>query len=628
MKRNSSTLAATMAVCAAAGAFAAPPQHDHPHPQTTNSPSLPGGTPAGNLAGDHHGHYTSSEMTSIRYATPNPRPSPVTTYMPKASMSKLMPSGVQTTTWTKLVSASDWNDPYGQTEWNARWSTFMPTVAQSTFGISTTVMPTPIPSSHLILPPDSGFHYRNEDPDMAFPEDFIFGVADSAGQIEGAIQDQGRTPSVLDYLNFDGGAPDYIADWDYYLYKEDIARIAALGMRYYYLTISWSRILPFAAKGTPINKEAIDHYNDVINTCLEYGVKPMVAMVHADEPYEFVMDGGNVPRAYFSLNSGAANETFVESFVYYASILLAHYGDRVPIWITINEPYYESGNLEGMYNFIEAHARVYDLYHSMGGKGMVSYKNADNFGIPLNPKNQSDVEAANRYQDFLLGIMSNPLFLGEDVPESVTSTCTNQSRKLTKSQLDYYKGKADFYAIDPYTTYYITQPEGGIDACAKDPSHSLWPNCVVELSVSDNNWQIGYYSNSYPYLTATGFRSFMNYLWDTYKPGKLMVSEFGFPVWKEAEAPLVDQRNDLPRWLYYEAYLTEILNCIHKDGINIIGAMAWGMLDDWEFGTYNQHFGVQAVNRTTMERTYKSSAFRFADYMHRHGLDPNTVPNW
>ena len=240
--------------------------------------------------------------------------------------------------------------------------------------------------------------------------------------------------------------------------------------------------------------------------------------------------------------------------------------------------------------FSKAHTQVYDVYKSMGGRGMVSYKNADNFGVPLDPKNQSDIDAANRYQDYLLGILSNPTWLGKDVPESVTSTCTNESRPLTAAQLARYQGKSDFYAIDPYTAGFITPPPGGIEACSQDPSNPLWPNCVVSSAISENNWEIGFYSNDYPYMTPTYFRAFMNYIWETYRPPAIMVTEFGFPVWMEAEAPLASQQNDLPRSLYYEAYLTEILNCIHEDGINIIGAVGWSMLDNWEFGDVRSAF--------------------------------------
>lgn len=67
-----------------------------------------------------------------------------------------------------------------------------------------------------------------------------------------------------------------VADNNYYLYKQDIARIAALGVKTYSFTLSWSRILPFGSG--PVNQLGIDHYNDVIDTCIEYGITPMVRL--------------------------------------------------------------------------------------------------------------------------------------------------------------------------------------------------------------------------------------------------------------------------------------------------------------------------------------------------------------
>lgn len=96
-------------------------------------------------------------------------------------------------------------------------------------------------------------------------------------------------------------------------------------------------------------------------------------------------------------------------------------------------------------------------------------------------------------------------------------------------------------------------------------------------------------------MTPTYFSAFMRYIWETYNPPAIIIIELGFPVWIEAEAPLASQQNELPRSLYYQTFLTETLNCIHEDGINIIGAIGWSMLDNGEFGTYYQHFGMQVV---------------------------------
>ncbi|KAJ5621174.1 hypothetical protein N7510_005158 [Penicillium lagena] len=145
-----------IAVLAAAGAHAAP-------------------QPAGATATQARPSYSFSAMTSVRYATPNPRTSSVTTYMPPASMSAILPPKLVTTTWKNGVDASDWDNPYGQAEWNRRWVPFMPNISISIFSLSTTVAPTPIPSTSLILPPDSGFLYGALEPNMTFPSHFIFG---------------------------------------------------------------------------------------------------------------------------------------------------------------------------------------------------------------------------------------------------------------------------------------------------------------------------------------------------------------------------------------------------------------------------------------------------------------------
>lgn len=150
---------------------------------------------------------------------------------------------------------------------------------------STTVSPTPIPTSELVLPPSD---YFGPNDCYNFPEDFVFGVAGSAAQIEGAIALEGRSPSLLEKLVADSRPKDYVTNENYYFYKQDIQRLAAMGVEYYSFTIPWSRILPFVHPGTPVNQQAIDHYDDLINTILDAGMQPVVTMLHFDSPLMFV----------------------------------------------------------------------------------------------------------------------------------------------------------------------------------------------------------------------------------------------------------------------------------------------------------------------------------------------------
>jgi beta-glucosidase/6-phospho-beta-glucosidase/beta-galactosidase len=84
---------------------------------------------------------------------------------------------------------------------------------------------------------------------------------------------------------------------------------------------------------------------------------------------------------------------------------------------------------------------------------------------------------------------------------------------------------------------------------------------------------------------------------------------------------LSDQLFDSPRSQYYLSFMSEVLKAIWEDGVEVVGAYAWSFADNWEFGDYAQHFGIQTVNRTTQERRYKKSFFDFVDFMKARGVD-------
>lgn len=105
----------------------------------------------------------------------------------------------------------------------------------------------------------------------------------------------------------------------------DIARLAAMGINTYSFSISWSRIYPFGSG--PINQAGIDHYNDLINTCLEYNITPAATLYHWDTPLFLQEQYG-----------GWLSEKIVDDFVAYANTSFQAFGDRVKLWFTLNEP--------------------------------------------------------------------------------------------------------------------------------------------------------------------------------------------------------------------------------------------------------------------------------------------------
>jgi beta-glucosidase len=363
---------------------------------------------------------------------------------------------------------------------------------------TTTVSPTPVPSSSLIPPP--GLYYspfpsgqqifeapKNES--WSFPKDFWWGVAGAAYQIEGAAKDEGRGPSIWDALSHrvkghivDNTTAD-ISDNNYYLYKEDIARLAALGVKAYSFSLSWSRILPFGAG--PVNQLAIAHYNDVIDTCIEYGVTPQITLYHWDLPL-YLQD----------TYGGWLNENIVNDFVEYARIVYAAFGDRVSTWFTVNEPIVFCGTypLPNQYfrNFtipneqqkyfcghhvLLAHSQAYHLGKSMMPHSQITFKNNGGHKVPWT-NSTDDALATQRAWDFNEGWFADPVFLTGDYPQSLKQYLSFLP-EFTTEQQQAINGSGDFFAHDAYSGQFYFAPDSGVEACVSNASNPLWPGWYV-----------------------------------------------------------------------------------------------------------------------------------------------------
>ena len=292
------------------------------------------------------GTFEFTQTETVRTATSRPPPTAISTYAPPyASLSSLVPS-LSTTIWgnwnrNATTNPSDHDDPYGQAAWTSQW--VKADLQNFTFtGLySTTVSPTPIPTSELILPPADYFGPGSSSSRSSdcynFPRGFMFGVAGSAAQIEGAVASEGRGPTVLEKIIVDDRPKDYVTNENYFLYKQDIERLASIGVEYYSFSIPWTRILPFVLPGTPVNQAGLDHYDDLIDFVLAKGMVPTVTLIHFDTPLIFYGDNISTvldaPQLGY-VNGAYQNETFTEAFVNYGKIVMTHFADRVPVWFT------------------------------------------------------------------------------------------------------------------------------------------------------------------------------------------------------------------------------------------------------------------------------------------------------
>src|SRR5699024_6835868 len=111
--------------------------------------------------------------------------------------------------------------------------------------------------------------------------------------------------------------------------------------------------------------------------------------------------------------------------------------------------------------------------------------------------------------------------------------------RLSAGELQMVSNHCDFLGIDPYTVTVIEPAPEGIAECAGNPDHYLWPECVIQSQTDQHGWKVEYRSQSYVHTAPKHLRSFLNYLWDWFQI-PIIITEFGFPEWREKEKPLAD----------------------------------------------------------------------------------------
>ena len=169
---------------------------------------------------------------------------------------------------------------------------------------------------------------------LQFPPGFLWGAATAAYQIEGAVAEGGRTPSIWDtFAHTPGrvanGDTGDVADDHYHRFGDDVALMASLGLTSYRFSVAWPRITPQVTADAlgPVNDEGLAFYSTLVDTLLDAGITPAVTLYHWDLPQALEDAGGWAARAT------------AERFGEYARVVAAALGDRIPLFITLNEPW-------------------------------------------------------------------------------------------------------------------------------------------------------------------------------------------------------------------------------------------------------------------------------------------------
>jgi len=452
---------------------------------------------------------------------------------------------------------------------------------------------------------------------VRFPAGFAWGTATASYQIEGAVEEDGRSPSIWDTFSHtpgkvqDGDTGD-VADDHYHRYEEDIELMAGLGVGWYRFSLAWPRLQP-DGRGA-LNQAGVDFYSRLVDALLAKDIQPWVTLYHWDLPQVLQDEGG------WPLRDTA------ERFAEYASAVYERLHDRVTLWTTLNEPWVSAflGHATGQHapGLQDPEAALRAAHHLMLGHGraieaMRAQGDADStFGITLSMSpidaasdDPADLDAARRADGLTNRLFLDPLLRGgypadvlEDVRE-VTAGAYVQS-----GDEECINAPLDFLGIN---YYYRTVVRAG--TAARDET-SVWVGSGdIEpvsrgLTQTEMGWEID----------PEGLYDLLTRVARDYPGVPLYVTENGAAIADEKGPD--GEVHDPARVAYLDAHFRAAHRAI-ADGVDLRGYFVWSLLDnfEWSFG-YSRRFGLIHVDFDTLERTPKDSARWYAEVTRANGL--------
>ncbi len=438
-----------------------------------------------------------------------------------------------------------------------------------------------------------------------FPDDFIWGVATSAYQIEGAWNEDGKGLSIWDEFTHTPGkiknndTGDIACD-HYHRFRDDIELLSKINCNAYRFSISWPRVLP-EGRGK-INHKGLDFYKQLVDQLLNKNIIPFVTLYHWDLPLTLHQQGGWVVSP--------VSDAFEE----YTRVVVEALKDRVNFFITLNEPLviYGAGYFNGIHapgyksivksakvihNLLLAHAKSYHCIKSIAPEANVGIVNALSPVYGLTTKDEPAVRAA---RAFTQQIFIDPIIKGK-YPDLVDKKLRLVNRKIKDKDFDLIKNTTDFLGINNYSRMLVKKTILPI------PGFSIVP--ARSKSVTAMGWEI------YP----EGLYEICTWIRDEYGNPPVYITENG-----AAFDDCVNQKGeveDIQRIEFLKSYLTELHKAI-QEKCNVKGYFVWSFMDnfEWQEG-YSKRFGLVYVDYTTQKRIIKESGKWFASVCKNKGLE-------
>jgi beta-glucosidase len=441
------------------------------------------------------------------------------------------------------------------------------------------------------------------------PASFRWGVATSAYQIEGAVDEDGRTPSIWDtYCRVPGavanGERGDVACDHYHRMPEDVALIRDLGVDTYRFSVAWPRVQP-GGRG-PANPAGLAFYDRLVDELLANGIDPWVTLYHWDLPQELEDAGGWPVRdtAY--------------RFADYAMLVFDRLGDRVDTWTTLNEPWC-TAMLGYAYGWqapgrTEFAASISAVHHLLLGHGIATQRMRTaatrpvTLGITLNmgtadPANDTDIDrdAARKADGLGTRIYLDPLVYGRYPQDVVTDLAADGIRiPVRDGDLEIISSPIDVLGVNFYSgSLYSGVDENGrtTDGAGK-PVHRPVPR---GRPVTAMGWEI----------VPECFTELLLRLSRDYPGLPMFITENGAAFEDEPDANGFVR--DDARTAYLAAHIAAVA-AARNGGADVRGYFAWSLMDnfEWSYG-YDKRFGIVRVDYETQARIPKQSALWYRD---------------
>jgi beta-glucosidase len=448
--------------------------------------------------------------------------------------------------------------------------------------------------------------------------DFLWGAASAAYQVEGGYQADGKGPSKWDiYTNRDRvtvpttGKQETgnvaINQYDRGQYLADIALMRDLGLNAYRFSISWPRVLPEGVGR--VNKPGVDYYSRLVDDLLAAGIKPLVTLYHWDFPWALSQKGGFHNRAV------------IDWFREYANLVFDALGDRVDMFITMNEPFIDlfymdtiaenvragrppmslmaeqwAKQVPALHNLYLAAAGAVAAYKASGHRGMIG------IALPLSPtlpvsETSATCKAAAATWDLFFNRWPLDAALRGTYADDVIAVLRELDPDFSVSEGDraaLSAGSADFLGVNFYSPHY----------CRQDAHRPLGVEWGIDMDeVSSFNGPV----------RPDQLTRLLRRIRDEYGNRPVVITENGAGFGPSDEVVDGGIVRDPLRAEYIRRHIEAVLDA-RAEGCDVRGYMAWCAFDNFEwFRGYDTRFGMIHVDFESQKRTPKLSYQTYRD---------------